>query len=119
MAITKAIQDFSIYAGDGKRLVVTVTDGDGLPVNLAGSTVRWVLARRPDMHLKVIRKDNKSQGGVEITGANEFTVILEPTDTEALVGIMYHQARVKTDSMIYTVLNGIARISASNSGNEE
>jgi hypothetical protein len=103
-------QNFEMFAGDTKYIVVTVSN-----VNLTGASVKWAMKKTifnatPDVH-----KDTVS-GGINITdaAAGKFTITLAPTDTTDISGSYYHEAEV-TDAIgnVSTVLAGTVTINRS------
>ena len=112
--MTAIAQNVTMYAGDHKNLVVTVTNAAGAAVNLTGATIRWVLAKSAGSAVVV----DKSTGGHGITitpgTGGVFTVALVPADTEGLLGVYYHEASVvDTLSNVITVLTGAMAIEPS------
>lgn len=104
------ITNFQMVAGDSKSLVVTVKDGAGLAVNITGATIKWRAARSFGKSA-IISKSTAS--GIQITdGANgQFTVTLDPADTNSLLGVYYHEAEVtSTNNEISTVISGTMKI---------
>lgn len=103
MALTN--QDFSLYAGDTRNIVVTVTNSDGTPANLTGATIKWVAARGK---LVMISKDT-IDNGIVITDAlnGAYTIRLNQSDSSDLAGNLTHES-VVTDAFgnITTILTG-------------
>jgi Ethanolamine utilization protein EutJ (predicted chaperonin) len=87
-------QDFSMYAGDSRNLIVTVTDPNNNVINITGATIKWVLVNGD----QVVRyKDNQSAGGITITNATngQFQVSITSNDTTSLPpGTYQHEARM-------------------------
>ena len=103
--------NFRMTAGDTKVLVVTVTDDDGLAVDLTGATVKWQAARSFGKDAAI----SKATGGSGIVlndpANGQFTITLNPSDTEDLSGEYFHEAEVTaTDTTISTVLQGSFKI---------
>ena len=97
-------QDFTMHSGDTKDITVTVYDGDGNTVALAGATIVWSMAQRLGESALV----TKTTAAADITiSGSDFSFSLDPADTTALVGTYYHEAQV-TDSGgdVATVLTG-------------
>lgn len=106
----KMITNFMMVAGDSKTLVISVKDAEGVAVNITDATVKWRAARSFGK-TAVISKLTDS--GIQITdGPNgQFTVTLDPTDTDELKGTYYHEAEVTfSDGTISTVLSGTMKI---------
>jgi hypothetical protein len=90
--------DFTMYAGDDKRLEVTVLDEDDVAVSLSGALeIRWKLAKSP--RSTIIASHSIADGNVSIidAAAGRFNVLIDPADTESLSGLYYHEAEL-TDS---------------------
>jgi hypothetical protein len=107
-----AKNDFELYAGDTRDLIVSVVDQDGANVDLNNGTVLWQMAPtkwQDDPEAVLISKT--SQAG-QITLANgSFTVHLLSADTEGLEGSFYHEAQVTlVDGTIGTTLVGKVKI---------
>jgi hypothetical protein len=104
------IQNFNMTAGDTKTLVVTVRDAEGTAVNLTGSTIKWQAKRSLG---KAASLSKVSASGITLTDPTngEFSVALDPSDTEDLVGLFHHEAEVTAaDGTISTVLRGTMKI---------
>lgn len=82
---------FEMKAGDTKYIVVSVVNDAGEPVVISGASIKWIIARkRNSSHLVT-----KTVGsGITITGASEFTVKLNPSDTLSLFGEYYNEAEI-------------------------
>ncbi len=111
-------QDFGLHAGSYRRLIVTVNDEDGQPINLTGATIKWNMATFPRLQI-VVCKDNNSPDLtiLEQTGPTlgQFQIDLSPDDTKNLMpGQYYHEARV-TDAFEHpdVVLYGYVTLKAS------
>ena len=90
-----------------------VKDGEGNPVDLTDADLRWVLARRPGED-PVIEKADGDGITVDDASEGEFTVHLDPSDTEGLVGYFVHEADVTLDDgQVSSVLTGRAAIQPS------
>lgn len=104
------ISDFNMVAGDTKTLVVSVKDSKGDPVNITGVAITWKAARSFNKDAVITKTVNS---GITISdGPNgQFTVALDPDDTELLKGGYYHEAQMTTDAgIISTVLRGTMKI---------
>lgn len=104
--------NFEMFAGDSKVLQVLVLDEAGLPADITGATVRWQLAQKlagPPL----ISKATGSGITVVDGPGGRFDVLLDPPDTEGLLGCYYHEAEaVNTGDITSTVLTGQADIKA-------
>lgn len=109
-------QNFSMYRGDSRRLIITVTDANGDPKPLTGSFIRWAMARDRAAPIAV----QKITGdGITITdpAGGEFAVYIYPADTEDFdlprsgSRSYYHEAEV-TDSAgaVATVTTGTVTV---------
>lgn len=85
--MTKRNQNFDMFAGDTKDIIVTMTDS----TNLSGASVKWSLRRGGARGPLVASKTTSS--GVTTSGTS-FTVRLSSADTSSLVGQFYHEAEV-------------------------
>lgn len=104
-------QNFEMFQGDDKDLVITVTDSAGAAVDLTGAAIAWQMARTARSATPNVSKSVGS--GIVITDApgGICTISLDPTDTEGLTGDFYHELEV-TDAQanITTVLSGTVTI---------
>ena len=112
--MTSEDQNFEIYAGESKVITVSVKEA-GIAVNLTGATdIRWVVKRNEDDATALITKTLAS--GIttldQILHAGEFTITLDPEDTEDLGGASYYHEAEVTDSAgdPSTVTRGILTI---------
>lgn len=101
-------QDFKMYAGDTKDIVVTVKTASGAVVDLSSASVKWALKRHTHGPHDVFKKTGG--GGITITDVlgGVFTVRLNSIDTKDLhQGRYYHEAEV-TDMQgnVSTVMTG-------------
>ena len=109
-----ARQDFTMWSGDDKSIVVTITTDGTTAVDITAYTVNYTLQTAVnDTTVQV----TKATGGSGITLSDaingEFTVTLDDTDTAALSGIYYHEAQVTDGSANkYTVMTGTVVINA-------
>jgi hypothetical protein len=92
-------QNFSMYAGNTKKVVVTVKDDAGGNLNITGSTVRWGFGDILKTTSSGITLSNPTSG--------EFTITLNPADTSSKKGTFTHFAEL-TDvaGNVTTILNG-------------
>lgn len=101
-------QNFEMFQGDTKKLAVTVADSAGAAVDLTGATVKWRMAPKVASPTATLSKQTGG-AGIDLTDpvAGVFTVNLNSSDTQQLVGEFYHEAEV-TDAAanITTVLTG-------------
>lgn len=109
-------QDFTMFSGDDKELVVVIKDVAGDAVNIAGLlSAIWECSKlREDGTFSSTPVISKSIGaGIELTsaGAGELTVTLDQADTEDLYGDYYHELEiVDSNSNKQTVMVGTLTI---------
>lgn len=106
----KMIQNFTMTAGDTKTLVVSVTDAEGSAVNITGATIRWVCKRSLG---KAASISKTTVLGISLTDAvnGQFTVTLNPSDTDDLAGIFQHEVELTaSDGTISTILSGTMKV---------
>lgn len=85
---------FEMFAGDDRRLRVTVTDDAGQPKSLAGASIDWVMAQTPTS-APVLTKTLGSGIVVVDEDGGVFDVVLVETDTADKTPAHYaHQSRV-------------------------
>lgn len=100
--MTALNQNFSMYSGDTKVLIIPVTKPDNSGVDLSGASVKWV-AQGEDGTTNVISK----QTPVIITNGNEIQIKLLPIDTRDLVGMYYHECEITDQSgNVSTIFTG-------------
>lgn len=96
--MTATGQDVTMWAGDTKALVFTITDGAGVAINLSGSTVHWIMQHSLTDSVALLEKHVGS--GITLTDAEAgiLTVTLAAKDTEGLAGGNYYHELEITDS---------------------
>lgn len=111
--------NFEMTAGDARKLLIPVVDGDGAAVSLDNALVRWQLSRAEGTPPAIIEKSSDA-GGVAIlppeSGEEVWSieVDLAPEDTQDLKGRYFHQAQVIDEAGDpSTVLRGYGRFSRS------
>lgn len=99
-------QNFTLVAGDSAKLKFPTVDANGDAFALAGSTIKWQLAK-DSRGPALITKETAL--GITLDGASTFDVELSPADTIGLLGEHYHEAEI-TDvaGNVVTVAKGIA-----------
>jgi hypothetical protein len=102
--VTAINQNFSMYAGDTKNLVVT------MPEDITGASVKWVLKQKYATDHRVLKT---TSDGISISGM-DITIKLLPIDTAALHGTYHHECEV-TDQLgnVSTIFTGMVTISKS------
>jgi hypothetical protein len=106
MALTN--QNFDMWEKDTIVLQFTITNGENDPIDITDATITWIMYRGSTSY---IVKENGA--GVTITnGTNGVCqVLIEPTDTNDLAGIYYHELVVTDVSgNKSTVASGIVTI---------
>lgn len=91
--MTMTNQDFQIWAGETKQLIVTVTDGNGIIVDISGSQITWRLLDKNNYTIMTKTLGN----GVTLTDPTHgiFMIQLNPTDTANLGISRYsHTAKI-------------------------
>src|SRR6185437_701627 len=110
-------QDFTMWQGDAKSIVFTITDASGNPYDLTDvENINWALSALPVTDALI--QKSKTGGGISVNSPATdgiFTVTLEATDTAALVGAFYHEAQIiDSEGNPDVVATGTATINASN-----
>lgn len=104
--------DFTMYAGDTKNVEITVTDEEGLVIDLTDCELFWELSRIVGVQPPLLDKEIGSGLTVVTAAAGRFDVRLEPEDTESLEGVYYHEAKLVDDQGdVSTILSGWITIS--------
>ncbi|MDR7237106.1 hypothetical protein J2Y02_001717 [Neobacillus drentensis] len=103
-------QNFSMYAGDSKSIIIPVTKDDGSPLNLTGAAVKWGVRKRESSTTNDILKESPA---ITVSGS-EITISLAPVDTETLTGSYYHECEL-TDQQgnVSTLFVGLVTITKS------
>jgi hypothetical protein len=100
--MTAVNQNFSMYQGESKNLIVSV---DGV-TDLIGATLKWGLRKRESSTINDILKESE----ITVSGT-EITIPLKPPDTETLLGTYFHECEL-TDQQgnVSTLFTGIVTI---------
>lgn len=106
--MTMKNQNFEMYAGDTRPIVVDVTDENGAPLDLAGAVIKWGLRRGEFSAENLILKTTPDISIVD----NEITIKLLPTDTLGLKGDNFFHECECTDQSgnVTTLFVGKAKI---------
>lgn len=83
-------QDFTIWSGDDKSLVITLTDG----TDTTGGSAVWTLANSPTGP-SLVRLT--TDAGITMSGS-VITVTLQPSHTAGLAGIFYHECQFRNSA---------------------
>lgn len=109
--MTQTNQNFSMYQGETKNLVVPITDENGNNLSLTGSTITWALRQRMTSTSNLITKSTPSQITIN---SNTLTVHLLPTDTASIKGAFYHECKMTdTSGNVSELFTGLATITVS------
>lgn len=90
-------QNFEVYQGDTKQIIINATDDDGNVLDLTGYTIVWVAYNLTTGEL-VITKSTANVGEIEVTtpSTGVIQINLESVDTEILPAKGYgHQCEVE------------------------
>jgi hypothetical protein len=88
--LTAFNQNFSVYSGVTKSIVVSVTKENNAPLDITGSQITWSFNNVLKTNANGITLTNPTQG--------EFTIHLDSNDTQNMQGRYYHKAIV-TDAI--------------------
>lgn len=110
--MTKKAQNFEMWAGDTKNLVVTITGSDSAGYSLASASVTWILEETPGSGSLIRKHISGSSSGSGITiSTSTLTIDLDPSDTVNLSGTYYHEAEATDISdQVATLFVGTAKI---------
>jgi hypothetical protein len=108
--MTAVNQNFEMYAGDSKNIVVSVTDGASRALDITGASMKWILRPTQATASNIIEKSTPEI----ILDVYTATIKLLPEDTESLAGNYYHEAEL-TDQIgnVSTVMVGNVKINRS------
>ena len=98
-------QNMTMYRGDTKKLVVTVTDESGAYPDISGSDFNWVVYKRTPGNIVLSKVTPSGISIINPLGVIEIT--LDPEDTENLLGLYLHECEI-TDTLgnISTIFTG-------------
>lgn len=110
--MTAENQNFEMYQGETKHLYIKVVDGDGNLINLtSGVVVKWGVKKAHYADRFLISKE--TGGGIEIRNGVAI-VMIEPDDTEGLIGEYQHEARLIDEfENVSTILTGVVVVKGS------
>lgn len=94
-------QNFNLYAGETKKLVITIRDEDENLVDLTGASIAWTMG---SVH------KSTDDGSISIVGLGVMEILLSSSDT-ATPGSSKHECRM-TDSQgnVVTLFTGEVNI---------
>lgn len=104
-------QNFEMFQGDTKRLRVSVVDDDNVAFPLTNCAINYVIFKQTSKQVVI----TKTTGGGGITVEDEsggiIVILLEPEDTENLLGSFSHEGEL-TDGTgtISTIFVGSVKI---------
>ena len=104
--MTALAQDFTVWQGEYKPIDVTVYEPDGIArKNITGATITWIIKKRVNTEVLVTKS---TDSGIIITSATEgeFSITLNPVDTNLSAGKYYHEARSVINDEPETILVG-------------
>lgn len=107
--MTQTNQNFEIYQGDTKNIVVTVSNNDGTLMDITAVSIKWRLKIKNTISID----KTTTNGGISITDSvnGKFTIHLVPSDTTSITGNFYHEAEI-TDVLgnVSTIFTGVAKV---------
>jgi hypothetical protein len=106
--MTMKNQNFEMFAGDTKPIVVNVIDENGVPLDLSGSIIKWGLRRGEFSTENLVLKSTPE---IEID-ADKITIKLLPEDTKLLSGSNFFHECECTDQLgdVSTLFTGKVKI---------
>lgn len=110
MALTN--QDFDVFSGDHKNVVVDLVDGSGIALDLNTiSAMKWQFKKHPYSQTYLVQK-TLAAGGIEKTNvAGRISIKLEPNDTKDYYGLYYHELELTDiDGNVTTAFTGVVNI---------
>ena len=105
-------QNFELYAGNYKDIIVPITGSDGGAYNMTGASVTWIM-RELDNVASLIRKHGEGSSAASglSYSTSTLTISLSPNDTILYSGTYYHSACGKDSaSRVATLFEGTIRI---------
>jgi hypothetical protein len=104
--MTATNQNFTMFAGDTKNIIVTIDNA----TDLLGATFKWGVRKKEYSTTNDLLKESPEI----VTDKNTITIKLKPPDTANLLGSYYHECEV-TDQQknVSTVFTGLMTIKIS------
>lgn len=104
-------QNFEIYQGDTKQIIITVYDEDGAILNLTGYNINWVMYKSTTKELIL----SKSLGsGITVPTPSNGQIVIDflPVDTENVIPNTYlHECEISTSPTdVSTVTTGAVKV---------
>lgn len=109
--MTATGQNFEIYQGDDKRIIITAKDVDGNIINLAGHSVIWC-AYDQTLENIIIQKSTSNGISIPTPASGEIIITLEGLDTSSVIPKNYgHQCEIKDSfDKHYTITTGFMKV---------
>lgn len=98
--MTVKAQNFEIYQGDDKQIIITVYDENGAILDLTGYAAVWVAVQQTTFDV-VISKETEASGGISIPDPTNGQLIIEldANDTVSIAPKVYnHQCEIEDAS---------------------
>lgn len=106
-------QNFEVYKGDNKEIIITVTDDNGAILDLTSYSVVWVVYNTT-LDSIVIKKSTVASNEITIPSptSGQVHIALDSIDTESLTPRTYgHQCEIKDVSTNHsTITTGYIKI---------
>lgn len=84
--MTTMNQDFEMYSGETKNIIITVTDA----TELSNVVVSWTVSQSEYSITNIFKKE-----GASVTVLlNKITIKVDPVDTVALTGKYFHKCKI-------------------------
>jgi hypothetical protein len=111
--MAKTRQNFRIYKGEQKTLLVDIVDDDDEPVNVSGCTILYHVAKTRASAQNIIEKGSPD---VTVSGDDSNTVnipFIHADTSEQEDGIYYHELRITNEEADLVVMTGLLVIDSS------
>jgi hypothetical protein len=93
-----------MYAGNTKRIIVTVFDAANNEVSLIDYDI--FLSVKPNHKSSYLLFEKTLQNGIDILKSNQFLITLHPNDTKNLIGTYYYECCIANGDKVHTVAAG-------------
>jgi hypothetical protein len=104
--MTMINQNFTLYAGNTKNIIIPVTGIE----DLMGATIKWGVRKKEYSTTNDLLKESPDI----VTDKNTITIKLKPPDTANLLGSYYHECEVVDQQKnVSTVFTGLMTINRS------
>lgn len=110
--MTTTGQNFELYQGDNKQLIITVRDEDDVIVNLTGYSAVWVAYNVSPQQVILTKTSDLGEITIPVPADGQLIVELEQADTVDVTPKLYgHQCEIEDSSgNHFTVLIGSMRL---------